>query len=267
MADTVRLSRSWSAHLRRLGLAGLLLVSTAGDLSAKKIDLAELTESPLELTAPASGDLLVSGTDAEIAWQPTAAFSALAGATEWEAFLSVDGGRSFPVRLTPHLDLERRRVRFRVPDLPSDDVRLLLRVGDERTERAVRLPVHLRLLPAASAALWTLDRALFSGPSLVAGEAPLPGAPGVLFWVEGNRDGTGLRLRTAAPRDAIGAMPPIVLAGDALALASDEPSSSAVAPPRPAFRPFSAPRGTTPTLARLPGRVLDILILVQRLNE
>ena len=50
-------------------------------------------------------------------------------AEEWEAFLSFDGGATYPVRITPHLDLELRRVRWQVPAIPtsvsvSDDAAL-----------------------------------------------------------------------------------------------------------------------------------------------
>jgi hypothetical protein len=43
-------------------------------------------------------------------------------AVEWEAFLSLDGGRTYPVRITPHLDLSiRRRFHFQVPAFPTRD--------------------------------------------------------------------------------------------------------------------------------------------------
>jgi len=63
-----------------------------------------------------------------------------AGADEWEAFLSVDGGAHYAVRLTPHLDASIRAFRFRVPNVSTRDARILLRTGDEEHERIISVP-------------------------------------------------------------------------------------------------------------------------------
>ena len=63
-----------------------------------------------------------------------------AGAEEWEAFLSVDGGAHYAVRITPHLDAGVRSYRFRVPNVATRDARVLLRNGDELHERIVMVP-------------------------------------------------------------------------------------------------------------------------------
>src|SRR5437763_1902966 len=63
-----------------------------------------------------------------------------AGAEEWEAFLSVDGGAHYAVRITPHLDASIRSYRFRVPNVATRDARILLRTGDELHERIVMVP-------------------------------------------------------------------------------------------------------------------------------
>ena len=89
---------------------------------------------------PAADTALVAGGDAEIAWEPLASFATLGKVEEWEAFLSLDGGATYPFRLTPHLDQDLRRFRWRVPAAPSADARLLFRFGDERREVAVVLP-------------------------------------------------------------------------------------------------------------------------------
>src|SRR3954453_15866512 len=101
------------------------------------------------LEAPRAGEVLRAGGTAELAGEPRGAF-ARGQAEEWEAFLSFDGGATYPVRITPHLDLKLRRVRWQVPAIPTDDARLLLRFGDERQENLVELAQRLPL----SQGLW-----------------------------------------------------------------------------------------------------------------
>jgi hypothetical protein len=91
----------------------------------------------LRLDAPAPGAVLHGGREGLIAWS---ADTLPAGANEWEAFLSVDGGAHYAVRLTPHLDATIRAFRFRVPNVSTRDARILLRTGDEEHERIISVP-------------------------------------------------------------------------------------------------------------------------------
>jgi hypothetical protein len=100
-------------------------------------------ELPVELIRPMPGEVLVGGREATVEWRPLRELETL-GIDEWEAFLSFDGGRHWPVRVTPHLDIELSSFRFVVPDIPSDEVRLMLRFGDERRETGYILPMTLR---------------------------------------------------------------------------------------------------------------------------
>ena len=70
-----------------------------------------------------------------------------AGAEEWEAFLSVDGGAHYAVRITPHLDASIHAYRFRVPNVAARDARILLRTGDELHERIVTVPRPFAIEP------------------------------------------------------------------------------------------------------------------------
>jgi hypothetical protein len=245
-------------------MALLSVVLAAGSARGEKLEIEELASSPVELTAPLEAAELVGGSTAEIAWRPLGHFAALVDAEEWEAFLSVDGGRTFAVRLTPHLDLAVRRFTFSVPDLPSADVRLLLRFGNEREERAVRHPGVFRIVRATAigtAAPWI-------EPARTRGEPALPGGRGVLFWAEGRRDGGDLRFRSAVPFEARSSTEPILLAGGRETALTDQGSGprcgepDAVAP-----HPAAGPRRTF-SLARVAPLVTsDILLLIQRQNE
>src|SRR5688500_584972 len=114
--------------------AGFLLGAMAPARAAA--DAAEL----VRWVSPAPGESLTAGSTVVLAWEPGPGLAALPHAEEWEVFLSLDGGRTFLTRLTPHLELDMRRVTVRLPALPSEEARLLLRMGNERDGREQLLP-------------------------------------------------------------------------------------------------------------------------------
>src|ERR1700712_2541253 len=117
------------------------------------LGLAKESGAAVELLAPRAGATLAAGSEAELAWTPGAGFSRLPDAEEWEAFLSLDGGATYPVRITPHLDQDLRRVRWQVPPIPAADARLLLRFGDEREEEtSIVLPQRFSIAASVPAA-------------------------------------------------------------------------------------------------------------------
>lgn len=138
----------------------------------------------VRLVAPTGGAALRAGDDVVLEW--TGEFFP-SGAREWEAFLSVNGGSSYAYRLTPHLDLELRRVSVRLPDAPTGAARLLLRFGDERREAAVELTARFTIVPGDG----RLDVARVE--HFGRGEAARPGDPGVVGWAEGAPSGERVR--------------------------------------------------------------------------
>ena len=100
----------------------------------------------IRLEQPAKGATLTGGSTATIAWSATSLDSEV---EEWEAFLSVDGGRYYGARITPHLDASIREFRWTVPNVSSRDARILLRFGNEKNEHVVELPVSLEIEAAA----------------------------------------------------------------------------------------------------------------------
>ena len=160
--------------------------------AGQAVPFGEPAPAAVRLLEPADGTVLSGGATATLAWEPGPGMP-LDGVEEWEAFLSLDGGASWPIRITPHLDLALRRVSFPVPAVPSDDVRLLLRVGDERYEEPFPVPGAFTIAAQPSTIL------PFATVRYGAGESALPGGAGVVAWVEGTRRGGGLQAAVALP--------------------------------------------------------------------
>ncbi len=228
------------------------------------------TSAPAHLLAPWSGATLAAGSTAELEWTPGERFAELQQVQEWEAFLSLDGGATYPVRITPHLDQDLRRIRFQVPPLPARDVRVLLRFGDETRETAVELPERFAIA-ASPGQLRALGRTLpLAQPAFAPGEPALPGQSGVIAWVEGSRRGGGLRQVVTAETPGLRSrLAPLETHGEAAVLAAE---------PTPLESPGSVPeaRAAAPSAGRRtalsragtgPLFFLDILLLIQRQNE
>ncbi|HEX9458091.1 MAG TPA: hypothetical protein VGA84_03050 [Thermoanaerobaculia bacterium] len=144
----------------------------------------------IRLIAPAAGTSLRGGETAAIAWE---ADSLPPGAEEWEAFLSIDGGRHYPIRITPHLDIDLHRATWTVPNITARDVRVLLRVGDERRESAIEVPASFAIdAQLGFAPIWPA-----AATSASPGEEARQGDGGVTAWVAGDRQGKRSHLVTA----------------------------------------------------------------------
>ena len=151
----------------------------------------------LSVISPAGGTILRGGHFYTLAWT---AGSLPARAEEWEAFASVDGGRYYCARLTPHLDINVRRFDVLIPNIDSDDFRLLIRTGDERQETIIELPQRFRIRADATA-----DLASALTPAAVAPESARPGERPVVLWSSGDRSGACVRNEVAAKPQQIDA--------------------------------------------------------------
>jgi len=219
------------------------------------------TSETFFLAEPAPGATLRGGQTAVLRWEAGAGLSATPGIDEWEAFLSFDGGTTFPLRITPHVDFDRRSVLWQVPNLPTSDARLLFRFGNEREEREVLLPMSFRI-ERGEDPVWTPRR---SG----VGEPARAGAAGVVAWSEGDRTGRGSRAVEAAPLDAglAGTRAPHVRADTHDECCEDASGPASLVPPA-AARLEPAPTASSRLAStRLPPAVGDILLLIQRRNE
>jgi hypothetical protein len=135
----------------------------------------------VRLVSPANGEALRGGSLARLDWRGVALPHE---AEEWEAFLSVNGGAYYAFRITPHLDLDRRQVTWVVPNVDTKDARILIRVGDERDETGIELPVSFAIKRDASAGLPRPEIAP-EGKS----EAARDGDDDVIGWANGDRNG------------------------------------------------------------------------------
>lgn len=249
-------------HISQLTALAAAALWAVPSFAATEMDISirPAHEAPVELLRPADGEILVGGHEATVAWRALRELS-VEGIHEWEAFLSFDGGRHWPVRITPHLDIGLSSFRFEVPPIESDDVRLMLRFGDERREVGYVLPHALRSVVPVG--VWTPPPAPAIGP----GEAAHSGVPGVVLWAEGGRNGRRVEVRSAscAPSglrakrtDHIGTRP-------VLATAERRTSDSATARtqrPEPAALEHSSALPVHATVLILP-----LLLLTCRQNE
>jgi hypothetical protein len=255
--------RRFVIHLLALaglaGFAGTALAAPAAQL--------------VELVAPRSGETLVAGGTAEIAWAPLASYAKLRGVEEWEAFLSLDGGATYPVRITPHLDQDLRRVSWQVPPIPTADARLLFRFGDERRETVVELPQRFSIVesPVATVPAFLPEvqaRTRGERARIERDEDEAEDDDGVVAWVEGSRRGGSLRQVVAtAPSGFQTRIQPTETREEAAEIAGGHSL------PSPEARESLAAATTDPHGSRFAGPLdshpfaFDIRLLTQRQNE
>jgi hypothetical protein len=145
----------------------------------------------LRVVAPANGATLRGGSFAELRWTSAKVPEA---AEEWEAFLSVDGGKYYAFRVTPHLDIQLRSFTFVVPNVDTRNARILIRTGDEVHELHFESRDSFAIVRDANAEQ-PLPRVLKSGR----GEAARDGDPAVVAWVDGARNGAGVTQQSSMP--------------------------------------------------------------------
>ena len=216
------------------------------------------------VSLPADGMVLAAGSLAALEWEPLDAYES-ERIVEWEAFLSVDGGAHYPLRITPHLDSDLRRILWQVPPIPTDDARLLLRFGDERKEVGVEVPLRFSISGPAALSLVGAVTAL-STP----GEPARPGDAGVVIRVEGSRRGGSIRqvASTLPPGLHPGGHPAELLPGEAVIEVTDpdpepEPVLSSLQLRSPPNRRAEPGRAVRPAWTA----AIPILLLTSRQNE
>jgi hypothetical protein len=228
-------------------LTWLLIVASA-------ICAMPLCAGSLRLAAPRAGEVLHGGGFATIQWSADALPP---HAEEWEAFLSIDGGKYYAFRITPHLDLGIRRFDFVVPNVDTRNVRILIRTGDEKRETLFELPEKFSIVRDA--------RAEMQVPHVNGGraEAAREGDPVVLTWADGARDGSGVTQQTPIPvprRSVSSKIQSTVDASPVLAPAGD----CVIAPP---IQTVAQPARVAHVRKAAPGPIAaDLLLVCSRWN-
>ena len=148
----------------------------------------------LRLVAPASGVTLRGGSFAELHWS---AAQLPAKSEEWEAFLSIDGGKYYAFRITPHLDIDMQRFTFVVPNVDTRNARILIRTGNEVHETHFESPGRFTIARDPNAEL-VIPRLLQLGR----GEAAREGDPAVVAWAD--KSGITQQSSTSVPSRSFG---------------------------------------------------------------
>ena len=172
--------------MARRWLISLLILTAA---------MAARASTDARLIEPAAHAEVVAGETLFLTWD---AANVPPEVEEWEAFLSVDGGRTYPIRITPHLNAGIRRFAWTVPLLPGADVSILLRLGDERAEHEIAFlnRLHIRR---------TIPPEMLFRENVVRKTATLDDHGQTLTeWIDGPRDGSVLQ-RVVVSATALGA--------------------------------------------------------------
>jgi hypothetical protein len=153
-----------------------------------------LSAEALHVTAPAAGATLRGGSFATLQWTASALPR---HAEEWEAFLSLDGGKYYAFRITPHLDIDRRQFDFVVPNVDTANARILIRTGDEKRESLFPLPQRFSIKRDANAHAIAPHAAVNTGHA----EAAREGDPAVVAWADGDRAGSRVTQKSSTARE------------------------------------------------------------------
>ena len=143
------------------------------------------------LHEPREGQVLRGGMVATVSWSSPQLPRFV---EEWEAFLSVDGGRYYGYRITPHLDIDLRQFTFEVPNIETADARILIRAGNEHREIEVETSQAFVIERDFARALAAVPLEVVEDER---GEPARIGDRGVIEWIEGRRDGSHLETRSA----------------------------------------------------------------------
>lgn len=161
---------------RILGLCVLAAGTAVAAARASSLDV--------HLVEPAEHAALAAGSTATIGWETP---DAPGDVDEWEAFVSVDGGVTYPIRITPHLDVRIRRFAWTVPFVPGSELSILLRFGNEQEERLFSFP--RRTIVRGTVPL-EIDRLRRAG---IERNGSRDHGLSLVEWVDGTREGANLR--------------------------------------------------------------------------
>lgn len=192
---------------------------TGGRLLAAAVALlgaaASLAASEPAFLSPSRAEALAPGAVVTVEWRSACESDIPPGFDEAELVLSLDGGLTYPIRVSRELDPCETTHSWHVPSIATDSARLALRMGEEghgESERLAAVGDTFRILPDPEGRAQTL--------------IPRAGEWGVAPETEvvGARDRLGRSMRSGAAER--------LTAPSELVLFSLPPSSAAVGPDR-----------------------------------
>jgi hypothetical protein len=189
--------------------SGLLLASIVVLATAPRVTLA--LQGGGEILTPAAGGTVRAGDVVEISWTRVPA-----DVDEFEILLSVDGGKTFSLRLTSMMDPTATSYSWRVPNLPTGAACLRLRVGIDEREELLRPGSPFSVLGDTEA---PTGRITFQGGEwwTTEGVADEPHEVGAEPWwsdPEPHRDGSLAGAAFPPQRPDMGALQTATLVGD-----------------------------------------------------
>ncbi len=101
------------------------------------LGLAAALRAEGRFTSPGRGETLETGESVEVRW--SAPCPDAAGASESELMLSLDGGLTFPIRITAEMTACAKGFRWQIPALATAHARLALRAGTGEGSETERL--------------------------------------------------------------------------------------------------------------------------------
>jgi hypothetical protein len=130
-------------HLRATGMR--LIAAAVALLGAA----ASLAASQPAFLSPARGEALAPGAVVHVEWRSACESDIPPGFDEAELVLSLDGGLTYPIRVSRELDPCESTLAWRVPTIPTDSARLALRMGeasDGESEELAEISDTFRIL-------------------------------------------------------------------------------------------------------------------------
>jgi len=144
MLDTIRRSKTVAAVAVSVFFIAVAFVNVGRGSSMQKGPAKDGGPVPVvysvRLISPAAGDVLVPGQRTTITWQSSISKGFDITWCEQEIYLSVDGGKSTAMRISPQLDPAAQSFDWVVPNAPTDSAVIDLRFGCEGTLRETAYP-------------------------------------------------------------------------------------------------------------------------------
>jgi len=111
---------------------------------------AALSASEPSFLSPSHGEALAPGAVIEVEWRSACESDIPSGYDEAELVLSLDGGLTYPIRVSRELDPCESTHAWRVPAIATDSARIALRMGEQRhgeSEQLAAISHTFRILP------------------------------------------------------------------------------------------------------------------------